>query len=69
MNSKIMKKRYNSPVIEIVEMDIRSSILEMSLYEGNDGTQGTNGMYNRGTSDKQKGDEFRSDWDNIWGEM
>ncbi|MBR3906645.1 MAG: hypothetical protein IKJ61_00920 [Bacteroidaceae bacterium] len=64
-----MKKRYNSPVIEIVEMDIRSSILEMSLYEGDNGTQGTDGKYNRGTSDKQKGDEFRCDWDNIWGDM
>lgn len=63
-----MKKRYNSPVIEIIEMEIQSSILKISLLEGNDGEDATQGN-KRGHSGLQKDNEFRSDWDNIWGNM
>ena len=59
-----MKKIYNSPVIEILEFKHTSHLLTLSLTEGDDGTYS-----NRGFSDKQKSDEARNDWDNIWGGM
>lgn len=60
-----MKKIYNSPVIEILEFR-HANLLALSLFEGEDGGGENN---NRGSSDKQKSDEFRNDWDNIWGGM
>lgn len=52
---KIMKKRYNSPVIEIIEIG-SLSVLALSYEEDEP----------RGNSRNQKSDEVRSDWDNIW---
>ncbi len=53
-----MKKIYNSPVIEILEFNHANHLLTLSLQEEE---------YNmRGHSDKQKSDEVRNDWDNIW---
>lgn len=52
---KIMKKRYNSPVIEIIEIS-SLSVLALSYEEDEP----------RGNSGNQKSDEVRNDWDNIW---
>ncbi len=52
---KIMKKRYNSPVIEIIEIS-SLSVLALSYEEDEP----------RGNSSNQKSDEVRNDWDNIW---
>lgn len=55
---KIMKKIYNSPVIEIIEIS-SLSVLALS-YEEDEA---------RGYSGNQKSDEVRNDWDNIWENM
>lgn len=54
---KIMKKRYNSPVIEIIEIS-SLSVLALSYEEEE--------VELRGNSGNQKSDEVRNDWDNIW---
>ena len=61
-----MKKKYNSPEIEIIELYTSSMILELSLVQGDDG-EGDDG--DRGNSTGQKGNEFRGDWSNIWENM
>ncbi len=61
-----MKKKYNSPEIEIIELYTSSMILELSLVQGDDG-EGDDG--GRGNSTGQKGNEFRGDWSNIWENM
>lgn len=55
---KIMKKIYNSPVIEIIEIS-SLSVLALSYEEQDE----------RGNSGNQKSDEVRNDWDNIWENM
>lgn len=56
-NFTIMKKIYNSPVIEVLDIET-VNLLALSLQE--------EVVNERGYSEKQKGDEYRSDWDNIW---
>ena len=52
-----MKKIYNSPKVEVLDITI-VNILALSLEEETANL--------RGHSDKQKDDEFRGDWSNIW---
>lgn len=52
-----MKKIYNSPVIEVLDIET-VNLLAFSLQE--------EAVDERGYSEKQKDDEYRGDWDNIW---
>lgn len=56
-NFTIMKKIYNSPVIEVLDIET-VNLLAFSLQEET--------VDERGYSEKQKDDEYRGDWDNIW---
>ena len=55
-----MKKRYNSPVIEVLDIET-VNLLALSLEE--------EVADRRGHSEHQKSDEFRGDWSGIWDEM
>lgn len=55
-----MKKIYNSPKVEVLDITI-VNILALSLEEETANL--------RGHSSDQKSDEFRGDWSNIWENM
>ena len=55
-------KRYTKPTIEFIEVET-APILKASIYMGGDGEA----IYN--AEEAQLGNEHRSDWDNIWGNM
>ncbi len=55
-----MKKRYNSPVIDVLDIET-VNLLALSLEE--------EVADMRGHSGDQKSDEFRGDWSGIWDEM
>lgn len=54
-----MKKIYNTPEVEIVSMNVGNIMTDASILV----------IDEKGYSEYQGTDEFRSDWDNIWGEM
>ena len=60
-NFTTMKKIYYRPEIEELEI-YTSTVLALSLIEGDDGED----VDDRGHSSGQKGNEYRSDWENIW---
>ena len=57
-----MKKIYNSPKVEVLEI-YTSTMLALSLFEDDEEEN------RRGHSIDQKSDEFRGDWSNIWENM
>ena len=59
-NFTIMKKIYNSPVIEVLDIET-VNLLALSLEE--------EVADMRGHSGDQKSDEYRGDWSGIWDEM
>lgn len=59
-----MKKRYNTPVVEYVELKSNPVMTTMSLP-----TDGGGESEGRGDSDDQGAGGYRGDWDNIWGNM
>ncbi len=54
-----MKKIYNSPEIEILEISVESIMLTKSPETAPDREHDTGGTAN----------EYRGDWENIWGNM
>lgn len=58
----IMKKIYSSPLVEVVNFEIKTIMTDGSLnYDKNTNTK---------IDSKYQGtDEARNDWDNIWGGM
>ena len=56
-----MKKRYISPVVELLEIDFAPIMTTMSLP-----TAGGGDDEERGDSDDQGAGGFRGDWSNIW---
>lgn len=62
-----MKKKYNAPTVEVVSVVIPAIMTRASLdvVGGSD----PDNHDERGDFSFQGTDEFRSDWDNIWGNM
>lgn len=57
-----MKKIYSSPLVEVVNFEIKTIMTDGSLnYDKN--------KNNKIDSKYQGTDEARNDWDNIWGGM
>lgn len=52
-----MKKRYNAPVAEVVEMTIDNILVTVSIPKGGE------------TDSFDTKENNRSDWENIWGNM
>ena len=68
-----MKKRYIGPATDIVEINLRYSILDMSASEvGGEGTNNPGGSYGGTTPDddddlsREDNNNRNSVWDNIW---
>lgn len=59
-----MKKRYNAPATEIVELKSAPIMTVLSLP-----TDGGGDDEGRGDSDYQGAGEHRGDWSNIWEKM
>ena len=59
-----MKKRYNTPVVEYVELKSNPVMTTMSLP-----TDGGGESEGRGDSGDQGAGGYRGDWENIWGNM
>lgn len=58
----IMKKIYSSPLVEVVNFEIKTIMTDGSMnYDKNNN--------NKIDSKYQGTDEARNDWDNIWGGM
>mgnify|MGYP003303095574 CR=1 FL=1 len=60
-----MKKIYNSPEIEILEISVESIMLTKSpeTAPGDEDDEG------RGNDTGGTANEYRGDWENIWGNM
>jgi hypothetical protein len=59
-----MKKRYNTPVVEYVELKSNPVMTTMSLP-----TDGGGESEGRGDSDDQGVGGYRGDWEDIWKNM